>query len=166
MATSARRAGTGRTLRAWLAVALWTAVIFSLSSEAFGAPETEGFFGPWLHWLLPGLSGESLAAIHYAIRKGAHLSEYAVLALLTYRALGIGGVATRGRQLGITLALALAVAVLDETRQAFTPNRGPSPADVALDFCGALLGAALALRSRRLGAASRWLPAGPDRGEA
>lgn len=150
----------------WIAVAGWSALIFALSGEGFAAPETEGFFGPLLRWLLGDLSDEGVAAIHFAIRKTAHAGEYAVLALLAYRALAVSGVSTPGRQRGLALAIALAVAVSDETRQAFSPTRDGSAADVALDASGAVAALALAFALRRWRPVTRWLPTAPLRSDA
>jgi VanZ family protein len=148
------------------AVAGWIAVIFALSGEDFAAPETEGFFAPLLRWLISNLSDEALAVIHFAIRKTAHAGEYAVLALLSYRAAAVSGVSSVGRQLGLALAVSLAVAVADETRQAFSPTRGGSAADVVLDVAGAFAALALAFALRRWRPVMRWLPAAPLRSEA
>jgi VanZ family protein len=150
----------------WIAVATWTAVVFALSGEGFAAPETEGFFGPLLRWLIPDLGDEALAAIHFVIRKTAHAGEYAVLALLSYRALAMSGVSTPGRQLGLALAVVVAVAVSDETRQAFSLSRDGAVPDVALDVVGALAALALAFVLRRWPPVMRWLPAAPLRGDA
>jgi VanZ family protein len=154
------------TIFSWIAIAGWTALIFALSGEGFAAPETEGFFGPLLRWLIPNLSDQGLAAIHFAIRKTAHAGEYAVLALLSYRALAVSGVSGPARQLGIALGVGLAVAVSDETLQAFSPARGGSAADVALDVTGTLAALALVFALRRWPPVARWLPAAPLRSEA
>jgi VanZ family protein len=84
---------------------------------------------------------EAHDTLHVLLRKAAHFTEYAVLALLWT------GVLPRGRQ-GIILAFCLTTgyAITDEIHQAFVPNRGPSPLDVLIDASGA----AVAL-------AGRWL---------
>ena len=148
------------------AVTGWIAVIFSLSGEGFAASETEGFFGSLLRWLISDLSAEALALLHFTIRKTAHAAEYAVLALLSYRAAAMSGISTVGRQLGLALVISLAVAVSDESRQAFSPTRGGSVADVALDVFGAAVALALAFALRRWHPVMRWLPAAPLRSEA
>jgi VanZ family protein len=94
-----------------------------------------------LRALLPGLSPELLSAVHFLIRKTAHVSEYAVLATLWRRATG---------GTWIALALSIMTASLDEFRQLFTPGREGSVYDVLLDGTGAGVALALisALRSR------------------
>src|SRR5437868_995902 len=71
----------------WLPVLIWMAVIFSASSDRMSFQHSSRIIGPLVHWLLPNLSEESLYKLVLFIRKGAHLTEYAVLALLVWRAL-------------------------------------------------------------------------------
>src|SRR5438477_176177 len=77
----------------WLPPVLWMGVIMLLSTDTGSAAHTGELLLPLLHWLLPWASPGDLAAIHGLVRKGAHLSEYAILAALWYRAF------TRGRRL-------------------------------------------------------------------
>ena len=85
--------------------------------------------------------------IHALIRKGAHVFEYAVLAMLWRRAVGAPWP---------SFGLAVITAALDEFHQSFEPGRGASIYDVLLD--GTAAAAALALgaawRTRRRIAAS------------
>ena len=126
----------------WLLPPLcWTGLIMYLGGGQWSSDETSSFIGPLLRALLPGLSPEFLGAVHFLIRKTAHLSEYGVLAILWRRATG-----------GTWIALALAVltASIDECRQLITPGREGSVYDVLLDGSGAAAALALlsALRSR------------------
>jgi VanZ family protein len=132
-------------LAAWGPVALWMAVIFSLSSDQFSEANTAawiaaipliGAFGP---------SPAHIAAGNLIVRKCAHFVEYAILSMLTYRALR----ASRPR-LGARWLMTLAVvfsgtyASLDELHQWLgTRSRTGSPMDVLLDTVGALAGAAV-----------------------
>jgi len=100
-----------RTLTHWLPVALWAGVIFALSS-------------------IPSL-GTGLGTWDLILRKGAHITEYAVLALLLLRAVGREAPA---------LALGIVYAASDELHQAFVRGRHASPVDVAIDMVGLLLG--------------------------
>src|SRR5438034_7630764 len=77
----------------WLPPVLWMGVIMLLSTDTGSAAHTSELLLPLLHWLLPWASPGDLAAIHGLVRKGAHLTEYAILAALWYRAF------TRGRRL-------------------------------------------------------------------
>jgi VanZ family protein len=74
-----------------------------------------------------------------------HFVEYAILALLTYRALGMGDLprSRRRRLLGAVL-LGLSCAAFDEIHQTFTLTRSGRLHDVLLDTAGTLGGALLA----------------------
>jgi hypothetical protein len=63
-------------VRAWIPAFLWTGVILGMSSDDFSAPETSRIIGPILAWLCPEASEETLAYMHFAIRKTAHVAEY------------------------------------------------------------------------------------------
>jgi VanZ family protein len=87
-----------------------------------------------------------LGVIDLIGRKAVHAAEYALLALLWWRALRTTRLGER-RALGVAFAVAVAYAASDEWHQTFVPGRHGSPLDVAIDATGAAL-ATLALRSR------------------
>jgi VanZ family protein len=134
----------------WLAVLVWIALIATFSGEGFSEASTSRFIDPLVRWLLPNVSAEMLAAIHFAIRKFAHAAEYAVLALLAFHALRWSFDRSFRRSAGLALAIVLAVGSADEANQARLAARTGSPWDVALDLAGgvAALGGLLALRRR------------------
>ncbi|HEX7137507.1 MAG TPA: VanZ family protein, partial [Vicinamibacterales bacterium] len=70
------------------------------------------------------------------IRKTAHLTEYAILTALSFRALREGRRGFTLRWALLALAITICVASTDEFLQSFTPTRTSSPWDVALDTCG------------------------------
>jgi VanZ family protein len=98
---------------------VWAGLIFALSSVSD---------------LGTGLGGWDLA-----LRKLAHVAEYAVLGALLVRATG---------QLRLAFALGLLYAVSDEVHQAFVPGRMGSPVDVAVDAVGVALGIVLWQKAR------------------
>jgi VanZ family protein len=108
-----------RLLTIWLPVVVWAAVIFTLSS-------------------IPSLS-TGLGTWDTILRKGAHLTEYAVLGGLLYRALG---------REPLALAVGIAYAATDELHQYFVRGRHASPVDVAIDAVGVAVGMLLWLRLR------------------
>jgi VanZ family protein len=130
--------------RAWGAVALWTLVIFTFSQGAFSAEFTRSGIGPLMRLL--GIDYETLVKIHFFIRKGAHLFEYAALGYLTLRATALS--ASRLPAVAFALAFAGLVSGADELHQATVATRTGSPRDVALDLAGAGLGVALRARRR------------------
>jgi len=143
-------------LRWWWPVLVWAAMIFGFSTDTFSGEHTSLVILPLLRWLFPGAQPETLEAMHFFIRKCAHVAEYLLLGLLLVR--GIRG-ARRGWRIEWALAAVAAAAgwaALDELHQAFVPSRGPSMIDVLIDTCGAIAGqivfaVAAILRSRHGG---------------
>lgn len=141
---AAPTSGWKRFLRYWLPVVLWMLLIFGLSTRA-GAPDnTSRIIGPVVRWLVPGISDAALGRVVLGVRKGAHVTEYAVLALLCWRARRqpIRGPIRpwRWADAAFALALTVAFAASDEWHQSFVPSRHGSRWDVLLDSAGAVLG--------------------------
>src|SRR2546426_2369927 len=126
-------------LAPWLPPVLWMAVTVWLSTDIASGEHTSQLLLPALRWLLPWATPGQLHTVHRLLRKGAHLTEYAILAALWYRAF------TRERNLSAraaswtAFAISLAWAALDEWHQSFLPSRTSSAMDVALDGAGAAL---------------------------
>jgi VanZ family protein len=108
-----------RVLTVWLPVVAWAAVIFALSA----VPSLSTGLGTW----------------DTILRKGAHVTEFAILGALLYRALQ--------REVP-ALAAGIAYAATDELHQHFVRGRHASPVDVAIDAVGITLGMLLWLRLR------------------
>ena len=123
---------------------VWTGCIGWFSSDAWSAALTGRRILPLLHALLPWAAPESLEALHWLIRKAAHLLEYSILAGLWRRALARGSTTAGWR---LPLALSVLTAALDELHQSTTLTRGGSAADVLLDAIGSA--AALLALGRR-----------------
>ena len=102
---------TSAALRLWAPVVLWAAVIFAFSS----VPDLGTGLGTW----------------DLVLRKGAHATEYAILAALLRRATG---------SYGWAFALAVAYAAGDEFHQTFVRGRHGSPIDAGIDAAGAAIG--------------------------
>lgn len=148
-------------LRAWLGVAAWAALVLFAGSQDFSADTTSRFIEPVVRWLHPGVTAAQLAAIHFFVRKGAHVVEYGVLALLALQAWYRSLRGAWAPAAAIALALTLAVAVADESRQSKLSSRTGAATDVGLDGAGGLAAIAAAgiwrhaRRSRRRSARSR-----------
>jgi VanZ family protein len=119
------------------------AVLFTASGEIGSMPRSSRFLEPAIRWAFPHLSSEALGVAVFTIRKCAHVSEYAVLALLVWRALRKP---TRRdsrpwswQLAGVTIAVAFAYAASDEMHQYFIPSRDASVRDVMLDTVGATI---------------------------
>jgi VanZ family protein len=104
----------------WLPVFAWAAVIFAFSS----IPHLSSGLGVW----------------DTVLRKGAHITEYAILGALLYRALG---------REALALAIGIAYAATDELHQHFVRGRHASPIDVGIDAVGVALGMLVWLRVRQ-----------------
>jgi len=129
-------------LKYWLPLFIWLGVIFVGSTEVMSAEQTSRFVVPFLRWLKPDISIETVVFIHFLIRKLGHLTEYAILAMLFWRGV------YRGMNLRMKISilfllawLAAAIfAVTDEFHQSFVPSRTASPIDMMIDICGAMIG--------------------------
>jgi hypothetical protein len=80
---------------------------------------------------------------HALARKAAHLTEYAILAALWWRAFTRSGAARPAAAMW-ALALSVACALIDESHQAFVPARTGSAGDVLIDSLGALIAVTVA----------------------
>ena len=144
-----RRSLSLRCAGAWALCAGWMAFIFLMSAMPGDVSGAQS--GTVVRILLalldalPGrieLSAHALSLLELLVRKAAHMTEYAILALLACRALRLSG--ARRPLLGALLLCAV-YAATDEFHQSFVGGRGPSPVDVMIDTAGA----ALALLLRR-----------------
>lgn len=116
--------------------------IFIGSTDLLSAEHTSRFIGPFLHWFAPNFSDATIGTVQLVVRKCGHLTEYAVLAVLLYRAL---------RRFAPALIVAAIYAAFDEFHQSFVASRTASAWDVAIDCFGAFLGLCLwrLFRNRR-----------------
>src|SRR5881398_3773458 len=131
-----------RFVRYWMPAIVWMAIIFLGSTDMLSTEHTSRFLVPFLRWIDPQISFTTLNSIQLGIRKLGHLTEYAILAMLLWRALRSG---TRWQiRMSISfLVAALASAIFaasDEFHQSFVPSRTASPTDVMIDICGTLIG--------------------------
>src|SRR3982074_3118783 len=73
-------------LKYWLPVLIWLGFIFAGSTDLMSAEHTSRFLVPFLLWLKPNISVETVTFIQFCVRKAAPLTEYAILALFLCRA--------------------------------------------------------------------------------
>lgn len=131
-----------RFVRYWMPAIVWMAVIFLGSTDMLSAEHTSRFLVPFLRWIDPQISLAASNAIQLGIRKLGHLTEYAILAMLLWRALR-GGSRWQMKMSLLFLVTALASAIFaasDEFHQSFVPSRTASTNDVMIDICGAVIG--------------------------
>jgi VanZ family protein len=126
----------------WMPVIAWMLLIFAGSTDALSAEHTSRFLVPFLRWLNPDISFATLAAIQLFMRKMGHLTEYAILAALLWRALRDSALKF-WEPAAIALFIAGSYAALDEFHQSFVPSRTAALGDVLIDCCGALAAMAI-----------------------
>ena len=131
-----------RFVKYWLPLLIWLGVIFVGSTSVMSSEHTSRYIVPFLLWLKPGMSPEAIWTILVVARKCAHVTEYAVLALLLWRALrSISTLQTKTLMVfGAALLGCALFAASDELHQTFVKSRTPSIRDVLLDTGGALFG--------------------------
>jgi VanZ family protein len=138
-------------LKYWLPVFIWLGAIFAGSTDIFSTEQTSRYLMPFLRWLDPQISLSTIATVHFALRKLGHLTEYAVLAALLWRALhNARNLRAKMATLFVGVLVACTIiAVSDEFHQSFVASRAASPYDVLIDVCGALIGILLCLMFSR-----------------
>jgi len=123
------------------------ALIFAGSTDLLSTRHTSRFIGPFLRWLNPNVSVQTVESIQLFIRKCGHLSEYAVLALLFWRArrkpVKHDVRPWSQREAALAVLFCLLYAATDEFHQSFIASRYASVADVGFDTLGATLGITL-----------------------
>ncbi len=103
-----------------------------------------------MRWLFPNASDETLALLHFAIRKAGHLTEYAILASLTAHAFRTSSLEFLSRRwFWISLLVVAVYSLSDEFHQFFVPTRGASIQDSLIDTVGGFFGLGLIWLWRR-----------------
>jgi VanZ family protein len=119
-------------------------VIFSASGDTHSFQHSSRIIAPLVNFFFPNISPEALDRCVLVARKCAHLSEYAILALLFWRAARKpvwGDKRPWSWELGVGAILFVALyASTDEFHQRFVPSREASPVDVMIDTTGAMAG--------------------------
>ena len=128
---------------------IWAALIFVASTSLLSASNTAVLVKPLL-WLFPYASQATLVAIHFVVRKAAHFTEYAILALLAARAFKTSShELLRSHWFWVSLVLVVAYSLSDEFHQSFVPSRTASVYDSLIDSFGGLTALALAAIRKR-----------------
>ena len=119
---------------------LWIAFIYFASTGAMSASNTSRIIGPLFRWLFPNITEAQLLFVHFTVRKSAHFTEYAILALLAARAfIPSTRRFLRQRWFVAALALVVTVALLDEYNQSFNAARTGTIWDSMIDISGGAL---------------------------
>ncbi len=129
-----------RKFKYWFPVIFWMAIIFWMSTGTFSEQNTSLIVEPLLHFFMPGLSPQQIAALHGLIRKCGHVSEYFILGLLLFRY--FRGTSTESRAWRWASSAAIVVvlyAFSDEFHQSFIFTRTASIVDAGIDATGGIL---------------------------
>lgn len=110
-------------LNNWLPVVIWASVIFYFSSMK--QVSTVNFF-----------SGD------FILKKLAHVTEYAILYALIYRALG--------KKYLLAFVLVFLYSISDEFHQRFIPGRTSTPLDLGFDLSGANIAAYILWKKKQI----------------
>lgn len=120
------------------------ALIFFGSTGAGSVNNSSRIIGPFLRWLKPDISEEAIRLVLLPVRKSMHVAEYAILAMLIWRARRkpVAGDARpwNTRDAFVAVGLAALYAATDEFHQWFVATRGASVVDVLIDTFGACIG--------------------------
>ena len=131
-------------LKYWLPLGVWMVVIFSASGDSHSYQHSSRLLAPLVKFFFPDISKESLDLAVLVGRKCAHLTEYAILALLFWRAvrkpLKNDARPWSWPLAGRAILFVALYAASDEFHQLFVPTREASLRDVAIDTTGAALG--------------------------
>ncbi|MFT3743264.1 MAG: VanZ family protein [Pyrinomonadaceae bacterium] len=131
-------------LFAYAPLFLWIGVIFFLSSGSGSSAETSRIIGPLIAYFFPNADEGTVALVHAAVRKAAHVTEYAILAALASRAFLRSSIPLLQKYWVLfVIVLVAAIALLDEFNQSFNVLRTGTPIDSLLDICGGLLAISL-----------------------
>jgi len=134
----------------WLPLLLWMLLIFGASSDTTSAQRSSRIIGPILHWLFPQVPEPEVEHIVFWVRKTAHFVEFAILAMLLWRALRRprpdDPILWRPSTARWALLFVAIYAASDELHQRFVPTRQASMWDVAIDCAGAITGLFLTAR--------------------
>ena len=131
-------------LKYWVVILLWFALIFLASSDTKSAGRSSRIIKPIVLWLFPQASAKAVEEVVLGVRKCAHLTEYAVLALLFWRAfrkpVKNDTRPWSWRLAGAAMLGAMLYAATDEMHQRFVPGRFGTLHDVVIDATGGALG--------------------------
>jgi VanZ family protein len=131
-------------LKYWLPALIWMALIFSASTDTNSFEHSSRIIAPLLHWLFPQMPDDTMHLIVLLVRKCAHLTEYAVFALLLWRALRKPMKNDPRpwiwREARLALLIVALYAASDEFHQSFVPTRTALVSDVFVDTAGGAAG--------------------------
>jgi len=116
---------------------LWIGVISILSMNMFGSSLTFGIIDHFFRIIGFSMYYREINHIDFVVRKTAHLTVYAALAVLWFRAFRKSGFGL-STALILSLIISISCGALDEFHQSFEPGRTGKVSDVFIDASGAI----------------------------
>jgi len=132
------QSAAGGLLKYWAPPIIWMSMIFWFSTDVFSGDNTGSLLWKVVSFIYPGVTPEMFDSLHFYVRKAGHFTEYAILALLLFRAFRSGAQARWRRWWALSsLLVVFLYALLDEYHQTFTRRRTGSVYDSLIDTSGA-----------------------------
>ena len=125
----------------WRLTALgWAGTMFFFSTAGFGVRASELALTRTFSFFHLSISPAALGLVNVAVRKSAHVIEYAIFSLLIYRCfLGRNRSYWHPVLACWCVVTAAVYSLSDELHQAFVPGRGASIIDCCIDTSGAVI---------------------------
>lgn len=135
----------GLNFKRWLPALVWSAMIFIGSTDMLSSGNTSRWLEPVIRWISPDISHLDLTRVMTLIRKGGHVTEYAILAILLWRAIPKDPASParsswRWPDAAMAQGACVFFALSDEFHQSFIPTRTGAVRDVLFDIAGAAIG--------------------------
>jgi VanZ family protein len=126
----------------WLPVLVWMSMIFVASTDLGSTQKTSRIIGPLLRFFWPEVSEEAIETAQLLVRKAGHLTGYAILAVLVWRAKqrAIFSTGWNFKRALFAAGVSTIYAMTDEIHQSMVPTRMGSAWDVLIDAIGAAIG--------------------------
>jgi len=139
-------------LLSWLPPLIWMAFIFPGANWALGNSITYRVIVAVFKWLLPAANPSTIDILYIIVRKSFHFVEYAILALLLFRAFRKMSSKIWDFKWAIFAGgIAIGYGFLDELVQTFIPSRMGSLLDWLIDSGGVIFALGMiCLRNRKI----------------
>jgi len=125
----------------WVLTAIWAVIIFNLSGASCSSASSGRLLSMIFNWLSISVLPQTLDRLNFLLRKTAHLSEYAILAMILYHSIKPADDRSWSRRSAFVALLVSGIySLTDEFHQVFVPGRHASLYDCLLDTTGAFLG--------------------------
>ncbi len=144
-----QKRNTKKKIILWFFILLWMGVIFLFSAQDSEASSqlSSGILRRFILVFLPDRLGQNVQfvqSLSFLIRKCAHMTEYAILAVLLLGQIRLYGWLGKGlRQAALAIIIVFLYAATDEFHQLFISGRSGQFTDVLIDTCGGLIGSLL-----------------------